>query len=174
MAYALLFLGEMFWLSSILRKKFSVSQLKWPLVLLFVVEVVAIVSWGSYKPKISANKGFVVKNGRMYIVFWIDEERKQTSTVLNSLKAAVDFAHDELQLEVVGAPLNYHPLESIWARNNLNGFAVYWKTFSSQYINRLTFNSIEEATSFESYLKMGAYSPSPIGHSLALLPIKKN
>ncbi|MFM8316283.1 MAG: hypothetical protein ACKOA8_18550, partial [Deltaproteobacteria bacterium] len=168
------FVKVMLWMSSILKKKFSVSQLKWPLLLLFVFEVVAVVSWSSYKPKIYAHKGFVVKNGKSYIVFWIDDERKQASTVLNSLKAAVDFAHDELQLEVVGAPLNYHPIESIWARNNINGFAIYWKTFSSQWINRLTFNSIEEANSFESYLKMGAYSPSPIGHSLALLPIKKN
>jgi hypothetical protein len=167
-----MFMGR---LNAWLTKKHSFKQLKFPLLLLIVSEFLVVGFWFSgHEPRYHAQKGYLVKHGRYYIVFWQNENREQDSAKLDSLKSAIKFAHDDLALEVPITASSAHPLESLWMKNNLTSYALYWKTLDSEYLNRLTFYSQEEAESFKSFFQKGAYTPSPIGHSIALLPIRKN
>lgn len=157
------------------KKRYSLSQLKLPILLLLILEVVVIVGWSSSRGIYSkVQQGYLVKDGTKYIIFWQNNQKEQGIVALDCLQSALKFAHDELELEVASLPLAQHPLESLWLQANVYNYSVYWKTLDSGFLNRLTFASKDDAKVYQEFMKKGAYTPSPIGHSLALLPIKKN
>jgi len=171
----LLYLLVMKYFGRLLKKKYSLKQLKFPIFLLLILEVVAIVAWSSSPglyPKVQ--KGYLVKDGTKFIIFWQNDQKEHGVVALEGLQPALKFAHDELELEVGSMPLDLHPIESLWLKTNVSSYSVYWKTLDSAFLNRLTFASKEDAKAYQEFMRLGAYSPSPIGHSLALLPIKKN
>jgi hypothetical protein len=161
--------------SQFCKKRYSLNQLKFPILLLLILEVVVIGGWSSSRclyPRVQ--RGYLVKDGAKFIVFWQNDQKEQGIVALDGLQSALKFAHDELDLEVASSPLSQHPLESLWLQANVYNYSVYWKTLDSVFLNRLTFASKEDAKVYQEFMRLGAYSPSPIGHSLALLPIKKN
>jgi hypothetical protein len=174
-AFNLLYLTHMKHFGPLLKKKYSLKQLKLPIFLLLVLEVVAIVAWSSsqgFYPK--AQKGYLVKDGTKFIIFWQNDQKEHGVVALEGLQPALKFAHDELELEVGSMPLDLHPLESLWLKANVSSYSIYWKTLDSAFLNRLTFASKDDAKVYQEFIQRGAYTPSPIGHSLALFPLKKN
>ncbi|MFM8315287.1 MAG: hypothetical protein ACKOA8_13460 [Deltaproteobacteria bacterium] len=162
-------------MKSLLFKKRDLRAFKFHILLLLLLEVLVISGWVVYKPlQEKIRGGFIVKNGKNYIVFWVTDERNQRMYNEPSLKKAIQFAQDELGLEMASDRLSAYPLEFQWLKNNVSDFTFYWKTMNTDFFNRLTFTSEEEAKLFQSMVLKGAYSPSPIGHALALFPSKKN
>lgn len=161
--------------TSIWEKKYCFNKFKVPIVTLLLIEIVLIVLWAaSPNPMFRAVKGHLVKNGQQYIVFWINDERQQAMVTMDNLDSAMGFIRNELNLEFATHGLEHPPLEVVWLKHNLHSFSLFWKTADSGYLNRLTFVSRQEAEVFKDLFSQGAYSRSPIGHSLALKPTKKN
>jgi len=130
--------------------------------------------WTSSKPVFNAVKGYLVKNGKQYIVFWVNDERQQAMLALDNLESAMSFMRDELNLDFATSAIEHPSVEAVWTKNSIGNVSLYWKTVDSDFLNRLTFASHKEAEIFRDLFSRGAYSPSPIGHSLALRPSKKN
>ncbi len=174
-AFKLLTYDSVKFLSSFWKSSYSFSRFKIPIFILVTVEALFIGYWtSSSRPLYHAEKGYLVKNGKQYIVFWLNDEKQQSMVSLEKLSDALRFIHDELELEVATDRLTFHPLEVLWVKNNIDNYYLYWKTSNSQFLNRLTFVSQDEVDVFHNLFKRGAYTPSPIGHSVALAPIKKN
>lgn len=160
---------------SIWTRRYCYNRFKFPVLLLLTVEFFFVVFWCCrYSTQFNVQKGFLVKDGKQYLVFWIDDERQQSIKTLPSLKEAISFAKTDLGLRIATDTLDHFPVESIWMKHNIEGYSVYWRPINTGFLNRLTFTSLDEAENFKDWFRRGAYSPSPIGHSLALIPIKKN
>lgn len=156
-------------------KKHSLKDFKIHILGLIIFEVLAIGGWCMFKPvRDHVDFGYVVKQGNHYLVYWKTDVKEQFVVEQSDLKSALKFAKDELELECATDRLAIYPLEVNWIKPSLGGFTFYWKTINTDFFNRLTFNSHDEAYLFQELVKSGAYSPSPIGHSLALFPKAKN
>ncbi len=157
-----------------LKKRNSFIEKTLAVGFLLVLEFFAVGAYLAPPAKFKPDLGYLVKSGSEYLVLWRDENKEQKMITLSSLRSAISFASSELSLDVSGRGLSLYPLESLWLKNQTDTYALYWKLLDSNFVNRLTFTSKEEAEKFESLIKLGAYSPSPIGHALSLLPRNKN
>ena len=158
-----------------LLKKHSFKAFKFHLLVLIVLETLVILSWCYYKPlKDKVAGGYIVKQGTYYIVLWSTDTKQQFMFETPDLRSAIQYAREDLGLELAHDRMNMFPLEANWLSSSVGGTTFYWKITNFNFFNRLTFRSLDEAQLFQRFVAGGAYSPSPIGHSLALYPIAKN
>jgi hypothetical protein len=158
-----------------LFKKRCFKLFKWQILGLLLVEALVIVGWRVYDPfREKAQLGYIVKNGQRYLVLWKTASREQQIDEFQDLKDAIRFAKSELELDCAEDRLGFYPIEYSWLKPNMGGFTFYWKVLNYPFFNRLTFKMEAEAKLFQSLVQKGAYSPSPIGHAIALFPLKKN
>ncbi|MSP19332.1 MAG: hypothetical protein EXR74_07150 [Bdellovibrionales bacterium] len=157
-----------------LKKRNSLIEKTLAVGFLMLIEFFAVGAYLAPPAKFKPELGYLVKSGSEYLVLWLDENREQKMITSSSLASAISFASSELFLDVSGRGVSSYQLESLWLKNQTDSYALYWKLLDSNFVNRLTFTSKEEAEKFESLIKLGAYSPSPIGHALSLLPKNKN
>ncbi|NBX67917.1 MAG: hypothetical protein EBR01_03010 [Proteobacteria bacterium] len=155
-------------------RKYCLRRFKLPIITLLLVEALLVAWWTSSKPVFNAVRGHLVKNGNQYVVFWINDEKQQAMIALDNLSSAVSFVRDELKLDFATNTLEHPVLESLWMKSNVESVSLFWKTTDSEFLNRLTFASYQDAEVFRDLFSRGAYSRSPIGHSLALKASKKN
>jgi hypothetical protein len=141
----------------------------WLLLTLLLIEAVAGYSlWRSQTP--TNRFGYVIKNGDLYIVLWRTTQDEIRTSEYTTLTEALKFARKNLRLNVAGGP-NSKVLEHLWVRNDVGRSILYWKTLDEGYVNRLTFKKESEALLFRQAFLEGAYSTSPIGHSISLMPL---
>ena len=157
-----------------LLKKHSFESFKLHILVLIFLEVLVVAGGVLSRPfRDKVELGYIVKQGKHYLVYWKTDAREQFTLEASDLRTAIQFAREELNLECAKDRLATYPLEFNWLKPSLGGITFYWKTTNFDFYNRLTFTSQDEAELFQTLVKDGAYSPSPIGHSLALLPIQK-
>jgi len=158
-----------------LFKKRCFKLFKWQILGLLFVEALVIVSWNVCDPfREKAQLGYIVKNGKKYFVLWTTTSQEQQIGEFQELNDAIRFAQRELDLECSHDRLGMYPIEYSWLKPNMGGITFYWKMVNYPFFNRLTFKSESEAKLFQELVQKGAYSPSPIGHAIALFPSKKN
>ncbi len=138
------------------------------LVLLTLIEVAGIsVFWKLTEPV--SMKGALIKDGARYILRWENSDKTADAKEFASPQEAVDFARNELQLEVGANPNFSDSIENVWVRNEMGKKIVFWKTVGLPFVNRLTFTNLAHADLFESSFRKGAYSTSPVGHSISFI-----
>lgn len=123
------------------------------------------------RPTFYAQRGFLVKVGQNYVLGWRDADGEMQTMGYNALAPAVQFAREKLALLPGRNLLLDDSVEHMWLKSGVEGHMLYWKTMNGPILNRMTFANLDEARFFERVFKMGAYSPSPIGHSVNLVPI---
>jgi hypothetical protein len=118
-----------------------------------------------------AQRGFLVKIGQSYILGWKNLDGEVESANYDDLATAVKFAREKLALLPGKNNLSDDSVEHLWMRSGVEGHVLYWKTLNLPALHRMTFASLDEARFFERVFKMGAYSPSPLGHSVNFVPM---
>ena len=113
-------------------------------------------------------QGFLTKDGAHYRIGW-KEEQQFLSRRFDTLKQALNFAQEVLELEVGRNVSAAFDLEFIEVRKRNDATIVYWKPYTFPFLSRLTFQNHDEALYFAQAFRRGSYSPSPFGHSLLLL-----
>lgn len=138
------------------------------LMVLTLAEVAGISFFWKLSEPVSL-RGSLIKDGARYILRWENSDKTIEAKEFGSPQEAVTFAKNELQLEV-GANPNFSDLiENVWVRNEMGKKIVFWKTTGLPFVNRLTFTNLAHADLFEAAFRKGAYSTSPVGHSISLV-----
>lgn len=122
----------------------------------------------SFQTKERVSRAFLIKNGNSYVIAWLNEKNENSEVVLPSLDAAIKYAKTELSL--FPATTFQVELEHFWVQDRQGSYVLYWKTSQYNLLHHLTFNTLSDAKYFYEAFKTGAYSPSPYGHSLVLMP----
>ena len=115
-----------------------------------------------------ATRGALSKHGDVYIVRWENSDQTSEVKTFRSPEQAIEFAKVHLGLEPGANPRFNDSLENLWVREDMGKKMVFWKTLNLEMVHRLTFDNKHHAKTFESNFRKGAYSPSPIGHSIYL------
>lgn len=114
--------------------------------------------------------GFVFKNGRSFSVAWNAEGNDYRFTEHSTLLSAMKFANNDLNLKLGQNPVVGFQLEHAWKSSRFGREIVFWKTLGYPFLHQLTFTSSLDAVSFLKALQQGAYTPSPFGNALLLVP----
>lgn len=139
-------------------------------ILLFLVVELAVGAFYWHKSEPVATQGFLIKNGNAYIVLWKNKDRTMESMRYDSLKAALEFADQELEMAIGPNPTTQDSAQQVWMREDFGKQLVFWQTENVAELHRLTFRQAWEANIFATAFKTGAYSTSPYGHSISLIP----
>ena len=115
-----------------------------------------------------ATRGYLIKNGLEYLLIWNVSDGTERVVRGPELAPLVRLAADKLKLVMSANPNPRDTLESVWLRQDIGRYKLFWKTLQLPYLNRLTFRGIDEAKAFEAAFRRGSYSPSPYGHSILL------
>jgi len=119
------------------------------------------------------SRAFLVKVGPEYVLGWRKGEVEVETATYKKVDDALLFAKKELNLEPGRNPFLADDMERIWVRETSSGFVLMWKTVNLQHLNELTFSREYEAKAFEAAFRSGAYSTSPLGHSVNLIPVRR-
>jgi hypothetical protein len=149
------------------NQRLTKGTVRWGILAGLVVVELLLVAFLQFTVPV-ASHAFLIKNGKDYVVFW-SEDGTYDSRHYSELRKAIDFAKMELGLEQAPST-NGMDIERLWIQDRFGAFVVMWKTFRFPYLNQLTFNRESDAKFFEAAFRSGAYSPSPFGHSVLLLP----
>jgi len=120
--------------------------------------------------KTKALKGALAKEGPKYVLRWLNDDKTVETKIFKSPLMAMAFAQSELQLVPGQNPLLENRVEHVWLRKEMGKQVMLWKTVNWASVNRLTFQNEQHANLFVSAFKQGAYSPSPLGHAIYLIP----
>ena len=134
--------------------------------------VVGRFAWTHSEPK--PQHGFLIKHGNQYVVAWKPGEFPVEMATHESLADAVRFARNELKLHSGYNPRTSLNVEHAWLRSDNGQFRLYWKSWEFPNLNRLTFQNERDALYFYNAFRSGAYTGSPIGHAIALVPVQAN
>jgi len=143
------------------------------LVLVLMLEfTVSVYLWRTWKPDTAV--GFLVKKGSEYVVAWRDvgTEQNYYYKTVSSLNEALEFANEALNLSASRNVISDAELEHIWMDERFGNYVLLWKTANIPYLHQLTFQNYHDAKYFSEAFRKGAYTPSPFGHSVLLLPIR--
>lgn len=139
---------------------------------LLLIEIcVGALIWQKAKPVPA--QGYVVKNGNAYLLLWRNSDKSMDSSRHNSLQEALDFADQNLGMKIGPNPTSHDAATHVWAREDHGKKMVFWETENLPVLHRLTFKRPYEASVFENAFKSGAYSTSPYGHSISLVPARR-
>lgn len=152
-----------------MKLRFNKRTVSWLLAILVIELAVCFVSKAfAGKPFIAG--GFVSKRGNRYVVFWKEEGRGMFLAEYDSLKEALRYASETLDLT---QGRNLRPgfeLERAWIEDRDGVSIVFWKVEGLRLLNQMTFQSQNEARQFAMAIRRGFYSPSPVGHAMILSP----
>jgi len=150
------------------------KKMKW-LGVLKLVGLLALISleayWATSLLKSSENralKGALSKEGKQYVVRWLNEDKTVGFRNFESPLFAMAFAQGELGLIPGKNPVFDDQLEHVWLRKEMGKQVMLWKTARWDQVHRLTFQNEQHARLFLAAFKQGAYSPSPLGHAIHL------
>lgn len=139
------------------------------LLVLLVVEILfGIYTYHSAKER--AGQAYVVKNGNSYILLWKGTGNETFAKHYSYLHQALQYAYDELELQIGKNPHYAPSVDTVWFRDDIGKRMIFWTTSEASAANRLTFNRTYEADIYHAAFKSGAYTTSPFGHSLSLVP----
>lgn len=151
-------------------KKLSYKNLGIIIALLFFD--LFLVGYVKLESKIVAQKAFLAKHGEKFVVAYKDRDENVGVLAFDSLEEALRNLK-ELRLEMTPSLASFNfPMEHAWLRKDIGKTVLYWKFSGREDLNKITFQSEKDAEFFASAFKQGAYSPSPLGHSLYFLPTK--
>lgn len=114
--------------------------------------------------------GFLLKQGNGYQIAWRTRPKEYHRIEFKSLASALKFATEELELR--GSSASISEIERVWVQDRAGAFTVLWKTATTPYLNRWTFQRESDAEFIAESFRKGGYFPSPFGHSLLLVPAK--
>ncbi|MEZ4751697.1 MAG: hypothetical protein R3B54_14045 [Bdellovibrionota bacterium] len=119
-----------------------------------------------------APMGYVVKDGHVYTVAWKVGDGQFQLNQFSDLREALHFANKELALYPAHLrPIPARtPLERVWVSDLSGSFTLLWKAANDPFLFKWTFDQERDARYFASAFEAGAYSQSPFGHSLLLVP----
>lgn len=145
--------------------------------LLFCLLVINLLLVGYVKleSRVFAQKAFLSKHGEKFVIAYKDRDENVEMFSFNSLKQALEYLNVNLRVRVVPslASLDY-PIEHVWVRKDIGKSVLYWKFSGNEFLNKLTFQDERDAEFFAHAIRTGAYSPSPLGHSISLMPMKED
>lgn len=148
------------------------NQRKYRVLALLILIAFEIV-FGAYTyltTKEVVSQAYIVKDGSLYILLWKGPNNDTNSRHYSYLHQALQFANDELDLQLGPNPNSRTTVASVWSRDDLGKRMIYWTTEEYRFPNRLSFNRHYEAEVYNAAFKRGAYTTSPFGHSLSLVP----
>lgn len=126
--------------------------------------------WDQWEPK--TLKGALAKEGSAYVLRWLNDDKTVGVKSFSSPLLAMVFAQKELLLVPGENPRLTDSLEHVWLRKEMGKQVMLWKTLAGQQVHRLTFQNEQHANLFVASFKQGAYSPSPLGHAIYLVPFE--
>lgn len=116
-----------------------------------------------------ASVGYLVKSGNEYLVAWRTHDDNQLRAYrFANLPEALEHAR-RLKLRP-GRTQPSIAFQRLWLKKAGAGVEMHWKTPRSHLANRLTFHSAVDAKYFFDSFEFGAYTFSPFGHAILLLP----
>ncbi|NDD05147.1 MAG: hypothetical protein EB078_09580, partial [Proteobacteria bacterium] len=119
--------------------------------------------------KPAALRGALIKNGSEYVLRWENSDKTVEAKSFVSPIVAINYAKHVLNLQPGSNPEYKDAVENVWVRKEMGKAVLLWKTAGLPWVNRLTFSEDSHIQVFEHGFKNGAYSTSPIGHSLSLI-----
>ncbi|MCB0403727.1 MAG: hypothetical protein KDD51_03010 [Bdellovibrionales bacterium] len=149
---------------------------KWGLLLgLLAIEVILY----AVMPKAERDRapmGYVVKDGHVYTVAWKVSDGQFQLSQFSDLREALHFANKELALYPAHLrPIPARtPLERVWVSDLSGSFTLLWKATNNPFLFKWSFDQERDARYFANAFEAGAYSQSPFGHSLLLVPKATN
>lgn len=135
---------------------------------LVVLEGILAVYIRSPKP---ITLGFLSRTGKEYKVVWREPGEGILERSFSELSRAIQFAKNTLNLRVGRNPKLDWELEYLDVQDRYGGYVLLWKTFEVNFLFQMTFQNQKDALYFAKAFREGSYSPSPVGHSILLLPI---
>lgn len=137
-------------------------------VLIFVEVAFGLFTYYSTRAQLA--QAYIVKNGNSYILLWKGTGNETYAKHYSYLHQALQYAQDELDMQIGKNP-NYLPsVETVWSRDDIGKRMVFWTTSEVAAAQRLSFSRTYEADVYQAAFKKGAYTTSPFGHSLSLVP----
>jgi hypothetical protein len=153
--------------------RFSPSQSRRLITLLILIGVEIACSaymWDRIQPQVSI--GFLSKNGNEFILGWRESGNQFQYQAWPTVASALHYARENLHL-IQGRTLRPDlTVENVWTDEQFGNYVVKWKTESLPEIHQMSFQNDAEAETFAQAFRAGSYTPSPVGHSILLLPMK--
>lgn len=115
--------------------------------------------------------GFLSRSGKEYRVVWREPGEGIVERNFSALSGAIQFAEDTLNLRVGRNPKLDWELEYLDLQDRYGAYVLLWKMFEINFLFQMTFQNHKDALYFAKAFREGSYSPSPVGHSILLLPI---
>lgn len=153
------------YLSAPLNRNLAIASL---IVAALLESLLFVAIWKKSAPR--AVLGFLSKSGPQYVLYWKDEENQTQLATYPDLTSAIHSVESDLGLAVAANPVANHEVENVWLNDRFGSYVLFWKRAYVGWINRITFQDKREALFFADAFKRGAYSPSPQGHAILLLP----
>ncbi len=150
------------------------SNFKSGLIVLTLLAVnLVLVGYVKLESRIFAQKAFLSKHGDKFVIAYKDRDENVEMYSFEKLSQALEYLNVNLRVHVVPslASLDY-PIEYVWVRKDVGKTVLYWKFSGNEELNRITFHNEADAEFFANAIRSGAYSPSPLGHSISLMPVK--
>ncbi|NBT59360.1 hypothetical protein EBT16_11315 [bacterium] len=132
----------------------------------FIIAEIFLVRFVWKKSEPFTVRASLAKEGQHYILRWVNSDKTVDIKIFESPVVALHFAREHLSMEPGTNPAFNDLLETVWARKEMSKHVVFWKTVNFNMVHRLTFDNESYAKVFISAFRKGAYSPSPLGHSI--------
>ena len=113
---------------------------------------------------------FLFKDGSRFKIAHSNEGKIFSVTEYMSLSEALENAQELYFLTLGTNPNLPLELEHAWRQNRRSSDVVYWKLLRNRFLFQMTFPNSNDATLFLSAIRQGAYTPSPFGNALLLVP----
>ncbi|MBI4405240.1 MAG: hypothetical protein HY537_13845 [Deltaproteobacteria bacterium] len=118
--------------------------------------------------------GYLVKIGNSYLVAWKKAQSEYGYHSFSNLNEALDYSKQVLGLSE-GRPVTSDiELERAWIQDRFGQYVVFWKTSFVPLLLQWSFIKEDDANYFYNAIRRGAYTPSPFGHSIMLIPAAKS
>ncbi len=116
-----------------------------------------------------ASLGYLVKSGNEYLVAWrtYDDNQLRAYRFANLAEALEHGRRLKLRPGRTQPSIRF---QRLWLKKTASGVEMHWKTPRSHLSNRLTFRNATDAKYFFDSFEFGAYTFSPFGHAILLLP----
>jgi hypothetical protein len=117
--------------------------------------------------------GFLSKNGNQFVLGWRESGSQIQVTAWPSASLALRYAREKLHLTQGRSLRPDLALENVWTDKQFGNYVLLWKSESLPEIHQMSFQNYAEAETFADAFRSGSYTPSPVGHSILLVPMKK-
>ncbi len=119
--------------------------------------------------------GFLSERHGHFVLGWTDQVEGLKFVEYSTLGEALNFAGTNLKLTTGHTPRADLTPEAVWIQERFGNPVVFWKIDANKDLFQMTFESKTDALYFANAFRRGSYTPSPIGHSILLIPsLSKN